>query len=258
MTLVHLEIDDGIALLTLDNPPVNVFSVQMGKDLRAAVAEIERTGNVYTVVVTGAGEKAFVAGGDIKEFPHFFEQDSAAQAATVFHDALQALHSIAVPTVATIRGHALGGGCELALACDFRIAEQHCKLGFPEITLGVFPGAGGTQRLSRLIGVARAKRMIFTGEPIQALEALSIGLVDEVTEQGNGMEATKRFLTKFADKSRVALRFAKQAIDGGLHLSLDEGLKLETQLFGEVFRTADAREGVAAFIAKRRPTFTHQ
>lgn len=258
MSLVRVQFDEGIALMTLDNPPVNVLSIEMANDIHEALLEVNQHDDTCALLVTGAGEKAFVAGGDIKEFPQFIEQNSAEQAANRFHETLQALHSLTIPTVAVMRGHALGGGCELALACDFRIVERHCLLGFPEITLGVFPGAGGTQRLARLVGVARAKRLILTGESIGAEQALAIGLVDEVAETSAGLVIAKKFVTAFQDKSRVALRMAKQAIDGGLDCSLADGLKLEARLFGQIFQSADAKEGVSAFLQKRRPIFTHQ
>lgn len=258
MALVKLAFDEDLCLVTLDNPPVNVLSLQMARDLRAALSDIAARTDVSAVIVTGAGSKAFVAGGDIREFPEFIANGTAKQAALEFDEVLQRLHQLPLPTIAAIGGHALGGGCELALACDFRIAEMQVRLGFPEITLGVLPGAGGTQRLPRLIGVARAKRMILSGQPVSAAEALQIGLVDEVVGQGEAIPAAKRFADLFRGKSRIALRLAKRAVDEGLEHTLAEGLALEAERFGEAFTSEDALEGVTAFMEKRAAQFRHR
>jgi enoyl-CoA hydratase len=255
---VHVQIDDGVAILTLDNPPLNVLSTEMGQKILEAVERIEQDDTVFAVIVTGAGERAFMAGADIKEFPKFIEDGNAEQMALAFDEVMNRLQRLPKPTVAALNGITLGGGCELSLACDFRIAEQQVVIGLPEIKLGVFPGAGGTQRLARLIGPSRAKELIFSGDPIPAETALQIGLVNRVVPTRCALSAAREFVEKFREKSRVAIARAKQAIDGGLDLPLEEGIRLEARLFGEAFGTEDAKEGITAFIEKRPPRFVHR
>jgi enoyl-CoA hydratase len=255
---VHVQVDDGVAVLTLDNPPLNVLSTDMGQKIREAVERIEQDDAIYAVIVTGAGERAFMAGADIKEFPKYIENGNAEAMALAFDEVMNQLQRLPKPTVAALNGITLGGGCELSLACDFRIAEQQVVIGLPEIKLGVFPGAGGTQRLARLIGPSRAKEMIFTGEPISAETALQIGLVNRVVPTGSALSAAREFVQVFRERSLAAIARAKQAIDGGLDLSLEEGIRLEAKLFGEAFRTEDAKEGISAFIEKRAPRFVHR
>lgn len=255
---VHLQREDGIAVLTLDNPPMNVLSLEMSSKIAAAVAELEGDRSVGAVILTGAGSRAFMAGADIKEFTGFIADRKAGTAAQAFDETMQRLHRLSKPTIAALGGWTLGGGCELALACDFRIAEEHVMLGFPEVKLGLFPGAGGTQRLPRLVGESRAKELILTGEPITAEEAYRIGLVNQVVETGTSMAAARKFAAVFRERSQVSVGLAKRAIDEGLDVTLDEGLALEANLFGEVFAADDVAEGVRAFIEKRQPTFRHR
>jgi enoyl-CoA hydratase len=255
---VHTENRGGIAVMTLDNPPLNVLSVEMGHKIRAAVEAVEADDAVFAVVITGKGDRAFMAGADIKEFPEYIDQGNAEEMALLFDETMTKLHRLGKPTIAALNGITLGGGCELALACDFRIAEEQVSIGLPEVKLGVFPGAGGTQRLPRLVGAARAKELILTGEPITAEEAYRIGLVNRVVPRGQALEAALAFAEVFRERSLAALRRAKQAIDQGLEGSLEAGLRLEAHLFGEVFQTEDAKEGIFAFIEKRKPQFRHR
>jgi enoyl-CoA hydratase len=258
MGTVHIEVRDGVAVLTLDNPPLNVLSTDMGRQIKQAVETIGDNPAVYAVVVTGAGDRAFMAGADIKEFPQYIEEGNAEEKALAFDDAMNQLQRLGKPTIAALNGLTLGGGCELALACDFRIAEEQIVIGLPEIKLGVFPGAGGTQRLSRLIGPSRAKELIFSGEPVSAAEAYRIGLVNRVVHKGSALSSALEFAQVFTQRSQVALRLAKQAMDQGLEIPLEDGIRLEAKLFGEVFRSADAKEGIQAFIEKRQPKFTNR
>ncbi|WP_245632822.1 enoyl-CoA hydratase/isomerase family protein [Alicyclobacillus kakegawensis] len=258
MAQVHMETRDGVAVLTLDNPPLNVLSAEMGDKIRAEVAQVAAAEDVFAVVVTGQGERAFMAGADIKEFPQYVEQGIAEEMALRFDETMNQLSRLGKPTVAALNGVTLGGGLELALACDFRIAEQHIELGFPEVKLGVFPGAGGTQRLPRLIGPSRAKELILTGQAIGADTALQIGLVNQVVPRGQACARAVEFLQVFRERSQASLRLAKMAIDQGLDGSLESGLRLEAKLFGQVFETEDAREGITAFIEKRKPVFRHR
>ncbi|HEY8527340.1 MAG TPA: enoyl-CoA hydratase-related protein [Acidimicrobiales bacterium] len=235
--------DDGVAVLRLDNPKVNALS-------RALLAELEAAARALTddppgaVVITG-GDRIFAAGADISEFGG---SDEARAVGGRFLAALNAVATIPRCVIAAIEGFALGGGCELALACDLRVASDRAKLGQPEILLGIIPGGGGTQRLARLVGPARAKDLVFTGRQVPADEALRIGLVDEVVPAG---EALDRALARAAELARgavVAQGLAKRAIDAGLDGSLADGLALEQELFAEVFATEDARIGVASFL----------
>jgi len=234
---------------------VNVLSVDMGRQIADAVQTVAADDAVVAVVITGAGTKAFMAGADIKEFPSYIERGNATEMALLFDDAMNKLERLPKPTIAALNGLTLGGGCELALACDFRIAEEQVFIGLPEIKLGVFPGAGGTQRLPRLVGASRAKELILVGEPVPAAEAYRIGLVNRVVPTGHAVAAALDFAQVFLTRSRVALRLAKQAINEGLENTLQDGIQLEARLFGEVFKTDDAREGIQAFIEKRSPHF---
>ncbi|MDQ0188224.1 enoyl-CoA hydratase [Alicyclobacillus cycloheptanicus] len=255
---VRIEREQEIAVLTLDNPPMNVLSLDMSRQILEAVQELEHDRSVVAVVLTGAGDRAFMAGADIKEFTGFIADKKAGSAAEAFDETMQRLHHLSKPTVAALNGWTLGGGCELALACDFRIAEEQIMLGFPEVKLGLFPGAGGTQRLPRLIGESRAKQLILTGEPIPAAEAERIGLVNRVVPKGQALAEAKQFAAIFRERSQVSIGLAKRAIDEGLDVTLDEGLKMEARLFGEVFEAEDVAEGVQAFLEKRAPKFQHR
>src|SRR4051794_117284 len=235
--------DDGVAVVQIDNPKVNALSSEVLRQLRAA-AESLTDQPPGAVVVTG-GPKVFAAGADISEFGG---PDEARLIGGLFLDAMNAVAAIPRPTIAAVSGYALGGGCELALACDFRVASTKAKFGQPEILLGIIPGGGGTQRLARLVGPARAKDMILTGRQVDADEALRIGLADEVVEPD---ALFARVIERAAELARgpvVAHGLAKRAIDRGLDITLNGGLDLEQQLFVEVFRTEDATTGVASFL----------
>lgn len=252
--------EKGIATIIIDNPPVNVLSYAVIEQLTMAVDEIERDDEVIAVLLTGAGEKAFVAGGDIKSFPEWIGKGSeyAEEKSLWLQNPLNKIERLPKPTIAAINGLALGGGCELALSCDLRIIEEHAQIGLPEVKLGLFPGAGGTQRLPRLIGTASAKEMMFTGEPLTAEEALRVGLVNHVVPRGEALNKAKELAAKMAQFSLPALSLMKQSINKGLSFSLEEGLKIEAENFGRVFQTSDVKEGVKAFIEKRVPLFHHK
>jgi enoyl-CoA hydratase len=246
-----------IATVIIDNPPVNVLSADVIEQLSAAADEIGSDSSVKVVILTGAGEKAFVAGGDIKGFPDWTGKgvELAKQKSLWLQEPLNKIERLPQPTIAAINGFALGGGCELALSCDIRIAEEQVKIGLPEIKLGLFPGAGGTQRLPRLVGKARAKEMIFTGEPLTAEEANRIGLVNHVVPKGGSLKKAVELAEKISRYSSPSLSFAKRSIDNGFEQHVDEGLVTEAEYFGQVFQTKDVKEGVEAFIQKREPNF---
>ena len=235
--------DDGVAVVTLQNPKVNALSSAVLRALKAVADELtaEPPG---AVVITG-GDRVFAAGADISEFSG---PDEARETGGLFLAALNAVAAIPRATIAAISGFALGGGCELALACDFRVASTTARLGQPEILLGIIPGGGGTQRLPRLVGPAKAKDLIFSGRQVDAQEALAIGLVDRVVEGDVLLDECLSWAGDLAKGAVLAQALAKDAIDRGLEGSLRDGLLLEQELFVEVFRTEDAAIGVASFM----------
>lgn len=258
--LVHLEKTEGVAIVTIDNPPMNVLSRQVTKELGEVFTAIAKDDEVIVAILTGAGNRAFMAGADIKEFPQSLgmEKDKLKKNNLKTHEVLNFIADIPKPTIAVLNGLALGGGCELALTCDIRIAEVNVKIGLPEIKLGLFPGGGGTQLLPRLIGAPKAKELMFFGEPLSAEDALKIGLVNQVVESGKGMDNALSMAKRMAGYSLQALSRIKEAVNKGFDTSLDEGLEIEAELFAEVFGTEDVREGVQAFIEKRSPSFNHR
>lgn len=206
------------------------------------------------IILTGKGDRAFAAGSDVKEFANcsFIE---AREVSLRNNAAQQAIASIPKPTIAALNGYTLGGGLEVAMCCDIRIASENAKFGQPEIGLGFIPGGGGTQRLARLVGVGVAKELVFSGKIIDANEAFRIGLVNQVVPKEELMPAAVKMAESFANKSRVILEFAKVAIDRGIELDLLSGLQLETELWAASFATEDHHEGIAAFLEKRKPQF---
>jgi enoyl-CoA hydratase/carnithine racemase len=251
---VRLEISDGIGTIRLERPPMNALNTTVQEELRSAAAAVTTDPDVRAVIVYG-GEKVFAAGADIKEMADMSYVDMAARAVEL-SSALGAIARIPKPVVAAITGYALGGGCELALACDWRVAADNAKLGQPEIKLGIIPGAGGTQRLARLVGPARAKDLIMSGRMVDAAEALAIGLVDRVVPADRVYAEAVALVQPYVSGPAQALRAAKLAVDGGLEMDLASGLAWESQLFAALFATDDRREGMAAFVAKRKPDFT--
>lgn len=236
--------DDGIVVIRLNKPPMNPLSRPLLENLRDVARAVGGDASVKAVVVAGS-EKAFAAGADISEFS---DQDAAREIAGAFRDAFDAVASIPRPVIAAIRGYALGGGLELACACDFRVAGETARLGQPEILLGIIPGAGGTQRLTRLVGPARAKDMVWSGRQVRAAEALAIGLVDRVATPGEEEHAALHWAAELAKGAVVAMGLAKGAIDKGLDGSLADGLDLERDAFVEVFGTEDAVTGMQSFL----------
>src|SRR4051795_1540398 len=244
--LVRVELDGAVATIRLDRPPMNAINSALQEDLRSAATQVSQDESVRAVVLYG-GEKVFAAGADVKEFAG---QDHAylMRDASRIMSAIDALARIPKPVIAAVTGYALGGGCELALTADFRVSADNAKWGQPEILLGIIPGMGGTQRLPRLVGPAKAKDLIFTGRFVDAQEALEIGLVDAVVPAEQVYPTARAMAAKFAKGPALALAAAKAAIDGGLDGDLASGLRLESYLFASVFATDDARTGMASFI----------
>ena len=243
---VRLEVEEGVATLRLDRPKMNALNVAVQEEIRAAATEAAAREDVRAVVVYG-GERVFAAGADIKEMAEMSYTDMADRSGPL-QSALSAVAVIPKPTVAAVTGYALGGGCELALCADIRIAADDAKLGQPEILLGIIPGAGGTQRLTRLVGPAKAKDIVYTGRFVEADEALRIGLVDRVVPSAEVYETALTWARQFARGPAYALRAAKEAIDRGLEVDLDSGLEIERLQFAALFATQDRAIGMRSFI----------
>ncbi|MBB4685586.1 enoyl-CoA hydratase/isomerase family protein [Amycolatopsis jiangsuensis] len=242
----HLEVEGGIGTIRLDRPPVNALNNQVQAELAEAAREASDRDDVRAVILYG-GEKTFAGGADIKEMAARSYPEIAKFGAELTAS-LARIASIPKPVVAAITGYALGGGLELALTADYRVAGDNVKVGQPEIQLGIIPGAGGTQRLSRLIGPSKAKDLIFTGRFVKAEEALKLGIVDEVVAPDDVYAAAHKWAAQFANGPAIALRAAKTAIDSGLDVDLATGLKIETQLFTALWATEDQRNGMQSFI----------
>ena len=250
---VNFEIEDKIALVTVDRPPVNALNQQVLEEIKEAFLELGGRKDVGAVIVTGGGS-AFMAGADIKMISEM-GPDDAIELSGRIGGAFDEIVHFNGAVIAAVSGLALGGGCELAMACDIRVADENAIFGLPEVSLGVMPGAGGTQRLPRLVGSGKAKEMIFSGDPISAEDAKSIGLVERVAPKGEAVSEARKLAKRILLRGPVAVANAKRAINEGIELALEEGLRREGVLFSELFKTADKREGIGAFIEKRKPDF---
>jgi enoyl-CoA hydratase/carnithine racemase len=246
MEFVRLEVEDGVGTIRLDRPKMNAISFAVQAEIRAVAEEAAARDDVKAVVLYG-GERLFAAGNDVKEMAELGFADMVARGDSV-QAATTAIARIPKPVVAAVTGYALGGGCELALAADLRIAAEDATLGQPEVLLGLIPGAGGTQRLARLIGPSRAKDLIFTGRFVPAQEALAIGLVDRVVPAADVYSEAVAWARQFTGAASYAVRAAKEAIDQGLEVDLATGLEIEKVRFAAVFGTDDARTGMASFV----------
>jgi enoyl-CoA hydratase len=255
MSLVNLELG-VIAHLELNNPPLNLVTDQLLTEFEACLARLEAAppADVRVVVLTGTGDRAFSAGSDVKGFeshrgaagrPHFTREEQVTSR----------LAKLPMPTIAAIEANALGGGLEIALACDIRIASENAMLGLPEVRLGVTPGAGGTQRLPRVVGVARAKELTLTGRILDAHQALSIGLVSEVVPADHARSAADAIATEIANRGPLAVREVKRLIDRSVEVDIDEGIAAEIDASERVFNSEDVLEGARAFFEKRQPQY---
>jgi len=252
--VVLIEKHDGIATVTVNRPDkLNALNAEVRAGIAMALEQLRQDDEVRVAIMTGAGDKAFIAGADIGEFEglsgvrgyHYIQTG----------DVYSAVERFPKPLIAMINGFCLGGGCEVAMACDIRIASERAKFGQPEINLGLIPGGGGTQRLPRLIGQGRAMQLIYTGDVIDAAAAEKIGLVDEVVPQDALKERVMALAGKIAEKSPAALQATKETIRAAWQMPLDDGLRFEKAWFGLLFSTEDLSEGVAAFLEKRKPEF---
>lgn len=250
-----LENRDGIGILTINRPEsLNALNTEVVKELALALETLEQDPAVKAVIITGAGEKAFVAGGDIKEMAAMTPAEAQAFA-TRGQQMIQYMETMKKPVIAAVNGYALGGGLELALACDFIYAAEKAKLGLPEVTLGIMPGFGGTQNLPRLIGPNRAKELIFSGKALSAEQAQAWGIVNEVCSLEELMNRAVETAKKITANGMLGVAAAKQAIIHGLEMNKADGLRYEGALFGLLFASEDQKEGTQAFIEKRPAKF---
>ncbi len=249
--MLEINIEKGIAVLAINNPPVNALSSELIAKLKLTLRELNQKADVKVLIITGSG-KTFCAGADIKEM-HAIKPEEIESFCRWGHKVFDKLEGMGKPVIAAITGFALGGGCELAIACDIRIAGESAKFGQPEVNLGLIPGFGGTQRLSRLVGVAKAKEMILTGKIIDAKEAESIGLVNRVVKDEELMTKAEEMAQVIAQKAPIAVKMAKKLINENQEITI--GLEKEMNLFAQCFATQDRLEGINAFLEKRKPKF---
>src|SRR4051794_30822538 len=252
---IKLSVEDKVAVLTIDHPPVNAMSSAVAGEIAGVLDEIEANGDVRTLIITGSGQ-AFMAGADIKEFTAFQTDPTGAVARLgETKELFNRIDALPFPVIAAVNGYCLGGGNELALACDMRVASANARFGQPEIDLGIIPGWGGTQRLLRLIGPARTLEICLTGAQIPAQEALRMGLVNKVVPEGMVVREAKNVARLLTTKSRAAVQAILAAVREGEGQSLAEGLRIEGEQVAAVVGGADAQEGVTAFLEKRKPNF---
>ncbi|WP_321365408.1 enoyl-CoA hydratase-related protein [uncultured Desulfuromusa sp.] len=246
-----VSIADQVALVTINRPEaMNALNPATIVELTTTIAALEQRADVHVIILTGAGDKAFVAGGDValmRTLSPLQARDVALKAADLF----QRIENSPCVVIAAINGYALGGGCELALACDLRLVAEKAQLGQPEINLGIIPGWGGTQRLPRLIGVSRAKELMFTGGRISADQALNLGLVDHVYPAEQLIEEARKLAQTIASKPQTAIRIIKEAVNNGMAMDQEKAIRYEAEMFGMCFTTADQKEGMDAFFEKR-------
>jgi len=251
-----LEIVDKVAVVTLNRPKaMNALNEETLLELQDAFIDFARNNSVQVIVMTGSGEKAFVAGADISAMQSLTALE-ARNFAKLGHQVMHHIEACPKPVIAAVNGFALGGGCELALGCDIRIASENARFGQPEVNLGVIPGFGGTQRLARLIGRGRAMELILTGDMIDAVEAYRIGLANKIVPLNQLLETAKKMATTIIGKGPYAVNLAKEAVRNGLELDLDRANQYEAELFGLCFTTSDQKEGMQAFLQKRPAEFT--
>jgi enoyl-CoA hydratase len=252
---IRLEFEDSLAILTIDRPKaLNAFNTKALQEVELALRFLAHNAQLRALIVTGGGEKAFVAGADIAEMAEF-TPTQAREFTGIGHRVFHLMESLSIPTIAAVNGFALGGGCELALCCDLIYASEKAKFGLPEVSLGVIPGFGGTQRLTRLVGRVRAKELIFTGDIIDAKKACEVGIVLEVLPPEKLMEHCRAVAQKMMKKGPLAIAQAKRIIEFGADSDLRSANELERQGFSMLFGSEDQREGMKAFLEKRQPNF---
>ena len=256
MNNLLMEIENEIAVVTINRPKsLNALNSETLAELNTCLAEVENRKDIKVVILTGSGTKSFVAGADISEMVNATPAEGRAMG-MLAREAFGRLENMPQVTIAAVNGYALGGGCEISMACDIRVASENAKFAQPETGLGILPGFGGTQRLARLVGKGRAKEMIFTCDQIDAQEAYRIGLANHVVPLEELLDYCKKMAAKILSKGSYAVSLAKQVINAGADMDLDNGLKLEANIFGLSFATEDKKEGMTAFLEKRKANLT--
>ena len=244
----------GWVEVTISNPPVNVFCRNLLDEMKALFVSLGKRDDIHVIILTGAGEKAFIAGADISQFP-YLDSKKGRESVTHIQDVFSHVAGVPQILIAAINGLALGGGAELALVCDLRIASEQASFGLPEVKLGILPGAGGTQRLPRLIGTGRAGLMLYTGRTVNAKEAIEMGLVEEVVPTAELMPTARKLAQEMLQNAPLSLRKIKQAIQRGMNMPLSQGLTLEVDAIEFLCSTQDQKEGALSFLGKRPPVY---
>ncbi len=256
--LARFEQEGPVAILSINNPPLNLLSQPVKMAVLEFVGQISRDRTIRAVILAGAGEKGFSAGADLHEWQDRIRNRTAADDSRRGQQLAQHIRAIPQPVIAAINGYCFGGGLELALACDFRVAGRSCRLGTPEVNRGAFPGTAGSQLLPRLIGPSKAKQMMMFGEHISAPEAYGLGLIDYLVDDGEVLAHAHVLARTLSTKPAMAVASIKRLVNEGLETSLERGFALETALFERIYETADVQEGLLAFFEKREPNFHHQ
>jgi enoyl-CoA hydratase/carnithine racemase len=251
--------EDGVAILTINHPPLNLFSLEMTRTLDPRLREISKNPSIRSMVLTGAGDRAFGAGSDIKEFPGYITTGTVIDKKLRYeNEVYNRLEDLPQPTIAAMKGLAFGGGFELAMCCDFRVGAENLRIGLPEIKLGVYPGSGGLIRLPRLVGESRAKELMFLGNPISAEQAMNWGLLNRMVPEEDVMRSAVEFASELANRPAKAIQNMKKGIRTIETKKRDDAVEISLGLSDEVFRTEDSQEGVEAFFEKREPKFKHR
>ena len=255
---IILEKEENLAIVTINRPKaLNALNSETLKDLDVVLEDLENDNNIYCVILTGAGEKAFVAGADISEMKDLSEEEGK-EFGLLGNGVFRRLEKLNKPVIAAVSGFALGGGCELAMACDIRIASEKARFAQPEVGLGITPGFGGTQRLPRLVGEGKAKELIYTCATVKAEEALRIGLVNKVVALENLMEEAKAMAKTIINNAPIAVKLCKDAINRGIQVDIDSAVVIEAEDFGKCFATEEQTEGMSAFVERREKNFKNK
>ena len=255
---VILEKEEHLAIVTINRPKaLNALNSETLKDLDTVIEDLEKDANIYAVILTGAGEKSFVAGADIAEMKDLNEAQGE-EFGALGNKVFLRLENLNKPVIAAIQGFALGGGCEISMACDIRIASEKALFGQPEVGLGITPGFGGTQRLPRIVGLGKAKELIYTAQNIKADEALRIGLVNKVVPLEDLMAEAKKMASKIIANAPIAVRLCKDAVNRGMQVEIDKAVAIEAQDFGKCFASDDQKEGMTAFLERREKNFQNK
>lgn len=251
---LQCQIENHVAVITINRPPLNPLNTTVFEEMSSLMSELDQNSEVKAVIITGSGEKAFVAGADIHQMMNL-SQIGMMEMNNISRAVFTQIENLSKPVIAAINGLALGGGLELALACDFRISSENSKFAFPEVGLGIIPGGGGTQRLQRIVGQGIAKELLYFGEMFDAAKAEKINLVNKVVSADQVLNTAKEWANKLVKKPVVALRMLKVAVNTGANVDLESGLTIESACFSNAFSTEDRKEGMQAFVEKRKPVY---